>query len=237
MVDFHRFIACFKNHPGCEINFTEYANTIIPMFEDALLDQNEDVRAAAVKGCKLAVETFGEEYPDLIFHQLLRGGKHGNYWIRYHTIVLISTLLHVLGGNIHKIKKDEEKKQEGIITCYEEIISCIFILSFDMVERVSFTASSAWQIFVEKRQGRFMVTPFSDSPQALDRLIYDMIDVISSEYQEVVTCGTRALNNLMGKIFNKLMEQSLDILDNSFGELDTHTAIARFNYFLHLVEA
>jgi hypothetical protein len=88
----------------------------MPLFQNALLDSNEDVRAASVKGLKLCIETFGHDYPDLLFEEFLRGYKHGNYWIRYHTIVLVSTLLHVLGGNIHKIKKDEEKKQEGIIT-------------------------------------------------------------------------------------------------------------------------
>ena len=121
-------MSCFKNTSGCTVDFTEYNNKVVPIFENGLLDTNEDVRAAAVKGLKLGIEAFGEEYPDLLFNQLLRGAKHGNYWIRYHTIVLLSTLLHILGGNIHKIKKDEESKQEGIITCYEEVISSIYIL-------------------------------------------------------------------------------------------------------------
>jgi hypothetical protein len=229
-------MSCFKNVQSCTIDFTKYAYKVIPMFENALLDTNEDVRAASVKGLKLAIETFGEDFPDLLFNQLLRGYKHGNYWIRYHTIVQISTLLHILGGNIHKIKKDEENKQEGIITCYEEVICSIFILSYDLVERVSFTASSAWQLFVEKRLGRHLVAPFNDSTVALRRLIFEMVSVLSSEYQEVVSTGRRTLNNLMGKIFNKLMEESLDIFENSFSGIPDSEAIARFNYFLNLVE-
>jgi len=115
LVDFHRFVSCFRGVNSCKINMVDYANKVIPMFENALLDSSEDVRAVAVKGMKLAIETFGDDYPNLIFKQLLRGSFHGNYWIRYHTCVLISTLLHILGGDIHKIKKDEEKKQEGKI--------------------------------------------------------------------------------------------------------------------------
>jgi len=237
LVDYHRFMSCFKNFKNCKINFTEYVHKVLPMFENALLDTNEDVRSAAVKGLKLGIETFGEDYPDLLFKELLRGYKHGNYWIRYHTIVLISTLLHVLGGNIHKIKEDKEKEQEGIITCYEEVISCIYILSFDQIERVSFTASSAWQIFVEKRQGRHLCAPFNDSEAALSVLIAEMISVISSEYQEVTRTGNRTLNSLMGKIFNKLMDQSLDVVRKAFTEENFDKAIKKFNYFLSVVEA
>jgi hypothetical protein len=236
LVDFHRFMSCFKNHQGCEIDFTNYSNKVIPMFENALLDTNEDVRAASVKGLRLAIETFGEDCPDLLFDQLLKGYKHGNYWIRFHTIVLMSTLLHVLGGDIHKIKKDEERGQVGTINCYEEVISATYILSYDLVERVSFTASSAWQLFIEKRQGRNLVAPFNDSSIALRRLIFEMILVIASEYQEVVSTGTRALNNLMGKIFEKLMEESLDILENSFEGITDLEAVQRFTYFHHLVD-
>jgi hypothetical protein len=151
--------------------------------------------------------------------------------------VLISTLLHVLGGDIHKVREDKEKKQEGIITCYEEIISCIYILSFDSVERVSFTASSAWQIFVEKRQGRYLVAPFNHSKTALRRLIFEMVTVISSEYQEVIHCGTRALNSLMGKIFTKFIDETLDIVNSAFGGITDGKAIERFEYFQKFVEA
>lgn len=106
-----------------------------------------------------------------------------------------------------------------------------------MVERVSFTASSAWQIFVEKRLGKHLVAPFNDSQAALRRLIFEMIEVISSEYQEVVRSGTRTLNSLMGKVFNKLLDESLDILDDAFTGITDGEAIHRFNYFLSLVEA
>lgn len=113
LVDFHRFVACFRGTDGCKIDFDDYSTKITEMFENALLDANEDVRAVAVKGMKLVIETFGDDHPSLIFRQILRGTYHGNYWIRYHTSVLISTLLHILGGDIHKLKKDEAKKQEG----------------------------------------------------------------------------------------------------------------------------
>jgi len=64
-----------------------------------------------------------------------------------------------------------------------------------------------------------------------------MIEVISSEYQEVVRSGTRTLNSLMGKVFNKLLDESLDILDDAFTGITDGEAIHRFNYFLSLVEA
>jgi hypothetical protein len=57
-----------------------------------------------------------------------------------------------------------------------------------------------------------------------------------AEYQEVVSTGTRALNNLMGKIFEKLMEESLDILENSFEGITDLEAVQRFTYFHHLVD-
>ena len=53
LVDFHRFLSCFKNHQGCAMKFTDYINVIIPIFQNTLLDTNEDVRAVAVKGLKL----------------------------------------------------------------------------------------------------------------------------------------------------------------------------------------
>lgn len=101
---------------------------------------------------------------------------------------------------------------------------------------MSFTASSAWQIFVEKRQGRHLVAPFNDSPKALKKLIFEITEVLSSEYKEVVNAGTRALNSLTGKVFTKLMETSLDMLDNSFEGIDEETAVKRFNYFWNLVD-
>lgn len=81
-----------------------------------------------------------------------------------------------------------------------------------------------------------MVAPFNDSPAALSRLIHEIIDVIASEYKEVVNAGTRALNSLTGKIFNKLMDESLDILEATFEEADDATATKRYTYFLHLIE-
>jgi hypothetical protein len=214
----------------------EYVETVVPMFQNAILDSSEDVRAVAVKGMKLAIETFGDVYPNLLFRQILRGCQHGNYWIRYHTSVLTSTLLHILGGNIHKIKRDDSKGQKGKIDCYEDVISSIFILSYDMVERVSFTGSSAWQIFVEKRGGRFMVTPFTESPEALSNLINKIIDVLSSDYHEVHNAGVRALSSLVGKTFDKLMEVSLDLIDSSFENIDDATSHKIFTYFHHLID-
>ena len=106
-----------------------------------------------------------------------------------------------------------------------------------MIERVSFTASSAWQILIEKRQGRHTVAPFNDSKQSLRRLIFDLVDVLSSDYHEVANAGVRTINSLMGKIFTKLMEETLSILHESFEGVDEKTSSARFNYFLHLIEA
>jgi hypothetical protein len=60
--------------------------------------------------------------------------------------------------------------------------------------------------------------------------------MISSEYKEVVNAGTRALNSLTGKIFNKLMEESLDILEATFDEFDDKIAVKRYTFFIHLVE-
>mmetsp|Transcript_42710 Transcript_42710/g.50000 ORF Transcript_42710/g.50000 Transcript_42710/m.50000 type:complete len:99 (-) Transcript_42710:1173-1469(-) len=96
-----------------------------------------------------------------------------------------------LEETFRELNKDVEKDQEGVITCYEDVISCIYLLSFDLVERVSFTASSAWQLFVEKRQGKYVIAPFETSKEALDKLIYEIIDVLSSEYQEVINSGSR----------------------------------------------
>ena len=237
LVDFHRFISWFKKDPNCKIDFTDYANKIIPMFEEALLDQNEDVRAAAVKGCNLAIYTFGEGYYDLIFRQLLRGFRHGNYWIRYHTIVLISKLLNLLGGNIHKVKKGEDNSQVEQFICYEEIISWIYFLNFDVVERVSFTASSAWQLFVEKRLGRLIVAPFDNDPPTLSQLVFDIVEGLSSEYQEVNNSAIRCINSLIGKIFVKLMDRSLDMLDESLKGNDAQKATKISNYFFHLISA
>ena len=87
------------------------------------------------------------------------------------------------------------------------------MLSYDLVERVSFTASSTWQIFVEKRGGRFMVAPFTESPAALRRLVHDLVEIISSDYQEVASAGVRALNSLVGKTFDRLMDESLSIVE------------------------
>jgi len=115
LADFHRFISCFKNQKDCDLDFTEYINKVMPKFQNALLDTNEDVRTASVKGLKLCVETFGPDFPNLLFDQFLRGYKHGNYWIRYHTIVLVSTLLHILGGNIHKIKILDEDSETKVV--------------------------------------------------------------------------------------------------------------------------
>jgi hypothetical protein len=97
LVDFHRFLSCFWNYPGCEIDFDEYIDLIVPIFRDGILDSNEDARNASVTGMKIVLDTFGRYKPDYIFKQILQGRFHLNYWARYHTIVLISTLIHILG--------------------------------------------------------------------------------------------------------------------------------------------
>lgn len=237
LVDLHRFISCFKKDPNCKIDFNQYTNKVIPMFEDALLDQNEDVRAAAVKGLNLVIHTFGEGYFDLIFKQLLRGFKHGNYWIRYHTIVNISKLLNILGGNVHKIKNGEDTSQKCEFVCYEQVISSIYILNFDVVERVSFTASSAWQLFVEKRLGKNIVGPFDNDPPTLRQLIVDIVEGLASEYQEVNNSAARCISSLIGKILVKLMDQSLEMLETSLKGEDIVEATKYSNYFFHLVSA
>ena len=237
LVDFHRFISWFKKDPHWKIDFTVYTNKVIPMFEDALLDQNEDVRAAAVKGLNLVIHTFGEGYYDLIFKQLLRGFRHGNYWIRYHTIVHIWKLLNILGGNIHKIKQGDDKSQKWEFVCYEEVISWIYILNFDVVERVSFTASSAWQLFVEKRLGKNIVAPFDNDPPTLRQLIINIVEGLDCEYQEVNNSSARCISSLIGKILMKLMDQSLEMLENSLKGDDIVKATKLSNYFFHLVSA
>jgi hypothetical protein len=99
-----------------------------------------------------------------------------------------------------------------------EIVSCMYILSYDIVDRISYTASSCWKIFVETRPGRGSVSPFDNCAATLDILIYDLIDVINSEYTEVHNIGTKTLNSVVQKIPDKIIPQSVTILQKSIDE-------------------
>jgi len=81
-----------------------------------------------------------------------------------------------------------------------------------------------------------MVTPFNESRKAFDKLLSDLIEIISSEYQEVASEGTRTLNTLVSKTFDRLMEASLDLIGQSFDNIDNITSKKRFTYFYNLID-
>ena len=116
--------------------FVHYLPQLLPIMIQGLSDDFEDVRKISMKNVKICIKQYGKQAPNQLVVPILQMMFHRDFRVRSSSSILMYQLVKELENDIIK----SQPKYISVET-KQDILSAMFILRYDIIERVSLQAS------------------------------------------------------------------------------------------------
>lgn len=113
---------------------------------EGLSDETEEVRKVSLRSVKICIKYFGKQAPNQLVTPIMEMMFHSDFRVRQSSSVLMYQLVKELENDVIKLQPkyiSNDTKQE--------ILSSMFILRYDSVERVATQASQIWKNIIDNQ--------------------------------------------------------------------------------------
>jgi hypothetical protein len=159
---------------------------------EGLSDETEEVRKISLRNVKICIKQFGKQAPNQLVIPIMRMMFDRDFRVRLSSSILMYQLVKELENDIIKLQPKYISNETK-----NDILSSMFILRYDTIEKVSIQASQIWKNIVDNQLKILKVVI-----QDLVRLCFDIIRSESWELQEM---GLNCMRGLTEKFGEKIV--------------------------------
>lgn len=125
-------------------NFVKYLPMLLPIMIEGLSDDIEEVRKLSLRNVKICIKQFGKQAPNQLVIPIMKMMFDADFRVRQSSSILMYQLTKELENDIIKLQP-----KYITIETKNEILSSMFILKYDTIERVAIQASQIWKNIVD----------------------------------------------------------------------------------------
>jgi len=124
--------------------FVKYLPTLLPIMIEGLSDDVEEVRKISLRNVKICIKQFGRQAPGQLVDPIKKMMFDKDFRVRSSSSILMYQL-------VKELENDIIKSQPKYLTneTKNEILSAMFILKYDTIEKVAIQASQIWKNIID----------------------------------------------------------------------------------------
>jgi hypothetical protein len=187
--------------PDSYARFVDDLPRMVPIMIEGLSDEIDQVRKISMRSVKICIKQFGRLAPNQLVMPILRMMFSTDSRVRQSSSILMYQLVKELENDIIKA----QPKYVDMDTKYK-ILSSMFILKYDLIEKVHTQAGQIWKSLVDNQ---LIVLK-----QVIDTLIEIVFNIIQSSSYELQEMGLACMRGLVEKFGEKLVGRALDIFEH-----------------------
>jgi hypothetical protein len=181
--------------------FVKYLPKLLPIMIQGLSDDFEEVRKISLRNVKICIKFYGKQAPTQLVDPIMEMMFHRDFKVRQSSSVLMYQLVKELENDIIKLQpkyiSNEVKNQ---------ILSSMFILKYDIIERVATQAAQIWKNIIDNQ--------LKVLKSIINVLIKQNFDLILSDHMELQEMGLNCMRGIVEKFGEKFVSESVDILES-----------------------
>lgn len=186
-------------------NFVNYLVVMLPIMIEGLADDSEEVMKVSLRNVKICIQQYGKKASELLCQPILAMMFDKDARVRMSSSILMYQLVKEMENDIIKI----QPKYINLQMKYQ-ILSAMFILKFDPIDKVMVQASQIWKSLVD--------APVHILRMIIETLIRMVFTNIQSPHEELQEMGLACLRGLVEKFGERIVNESLDIFEGYLEE-------------------
>ena len=186
--------------PTSFANFSDYLLVLLPIMIEGLADESEEVRKVSMRNVKICIQQFGKKASELLCSPILTMMFDRDARVRMSSSILMYQLVKEMENDIIKSQPKYINMQMK-----HSILSAMFILKYDPVEKVQTQASQIWKSLVD--------APVHVLRQIIDTLIGKVFELIQNRDEGLQEMGLGCMRGLVEKFGERIVNESLDIFE------------------------
>jgi hypothetical protein len=120
-------------------NFVEYLVVLLPIMIEGLADDSEEVRKVSMRNVKICIKQYGKKASELLCNPILAMMFDKDSRVRMSSSILMYQLVKEMENDIIK-----SQPKYVNIPLKLQILSAMFILKFDPIDKCAVQASQIW---------------------------------------------------------------------------------------------
>lgn len=187
--------------PTSNPGFVKYLRATLPIIIDGLGDESEEVRRVSLRNVKICIQQYGKNASELLCEPILQKMFDADSQVRKDSSMLMYQLVKEMDNDVIK----QVPKYINLSLKYR-ILSGMFILKHDTVEKVMTQASSIWKSLVD--------APVHILRMIIATLIKMLFECIMSPEEELQSMGLACMRGLVARFGERIVNESLDIFES-----------------------
>ena len=182
-------------------NFVNYLVVMLPIMIEGLADESEEVRKVSMRNVKICIQQYGKKASEMLCKPILAMMFDKDSRVRMSSSILMYQLVKEMENDIIKSQPKYIKMEMKY-----QILSGMFILKFDPIDKVQVQASQIWKSLVD--------APVHILRMIIETLIKMVFDNIQSKHEELQEMGLSCMRGLVEKFGERIVNESLDIFES-----------------------